>query len=113
MRTFLVGLALALLMAGPADAHHEAIFGPQSSAVLSPRVFLSAQMFVRENGQDDDKRRETTAVFSTGLSPFKRPLSFAIVVPFRRTCTVPQYEQLATTSEICFAITPVRVMTAP
>ncbi len=57
------------------------MFGPQSSAVLSPKVFVSAQIFDRENGKGRDTQRETTTVFSAGLSPFKRPLSLAVVVP--------------------------------
>ena len=65
----------------PAYAHHEALFGPQSSAVLSPGSFLSAQIFDRQKGGDDERWRETTTVFSAGLQPFKRPLSFAVVVP--------------------------------
>jgi hypothetical protein len=72
----------ALLGAPPAYAHHEAMFGPQSSAVLSPGTFLSAQVFDRETGRDDDRGRETTAVFSVGFRPSRRPLSIAIVVPF-------------------------------
>lgn len=73
--------AFALLVARPAYAHHEAIFGPQSSAVLSAGRFASAQVFTRDTGRDGDRRRQTTAVFSGGLQPFKRPLSVAVVVP--------------------------------
>jgi hypothetical protein len=63
------------------SAHHEAIFGPQSSAVLSPGTFLTAQVFTRATGQDDEKGHETTMVFSGGVRPSKRPLSLAFVVP--------------------------------
>ena len=73
--------ALLCLSASPAFAHHEAIFGPQSSAVLSAGRFASAQVFTRDTGDDQDRRRQTTTVFSVGLQPFKRPLSVALVVP--------------------------------
>lgn len=73
--------ALVTLIAAPAFAHHEAIFGPQSSAVLSAGRFASAQVFTRETGPEGDRRRQTTTVFSAGMQPFKRPLSVAVVVP--------------------------------
>lgn len=74
--------ALALSTAAPAFAHHEAMFGPQSSAVLSPGIFLSAQVFDKETGKDDVRRRETTTVYSVGFKPAKKqPLSLAFVLP--------------------------------
>src|SRR5262249_54908439 len=82
VRRIVALIGAASLCAAPAYAHHEAIFGPQSSAVLSPGTFLSAQVFDRETGRDDDKGRETTAVFSVGFRPSKHPLSIAVVVPF-------------------------------
>ena len=58
------------------------MFGPQSSAVLSPGIFLSALAFDKETGKDDVKRREMTTVYSVGFKPVKkRPLSLAFVVP--------------------------------
>jgi hypothetical protein len=75
-------IVLALATAAPASAHHEAMFGPQSSAVLSPGIFLSAQIFDKETGKDDVKRRETTTVYSVGFKPMKKqPLSMAFVIP--------------------------------
>jgi hypothetical protein len=75
-------LGLTLVSAAPAYAHHEAMFGPQSAAVLSPGIFLSAQVFDKETGRDDQKRRETTTVYSVGFKPVKkRPLSIAFVLP--------------------------------
>ena len=86
MKYVLIVLALALSMAAPAFAHHEAIFGPQSSAVLSPTTFLSAQVFDKERGQNDDTHRETTTVYSVGFKPLKkRPLSMAFVLPMTFT----------------------------
>lgn len=73
--------AICLYVAAPAHAHHEAIFGPQSSAVLSPGTFVTGQVFTRATGQDDDKGHETTMVFSGGITPTRLPLSLAFVVP--------------------------------
>src|SRR5215467_5538602 len=58
------------------------MFGPQSSAVLSPGIFLSALVFDKETGRGDQERRETTTVYSIGFKPVKKqPLSMAFVVP--------------------------------
>ncbi len=74
--------ALTLGAGTPAFAHHEAMFGPQSSAVLSPGIFLSALVFDKETGKGDQQRRETTTVYSVGFKPMKKqPLSIAFVVP--------------------------------
>jgi hypothetical protein len=74
--------SLMSLIAVSAFAHHEAMFGPQSSAVLSPGIFLSAQLFDKEEGKDNEKRRETTTVYSVGFQPLeKQPLSIAFLLP--------------------------------
>jgi hypothetical protein len=68
--------------AAPVHAHHEAMFGPQSAAVLSPGIFLAAQVFDKETGKDDQRRRETTTVYSAGFKPIKtQPISIALVLP--------------------------------
>src|ERR1700722_9224483 len=75
-------VALLSLTTIPVDAHHEAMFGPQSAAVLSPTIFVSAQVFDKEEGKDAEKRRETTTVYSVGFTPLKKqPLSIAFVLP--------------------------------
>jgi hypothetical protein len=75
-------LVLALSSAAPVHAHHEAMFGPQSAAVLSPGIFLAAQVFDKETGKDDQRRRETTTVYSVGFKPIKtQPMSIALVLP--------------------------------
>jgi hypothetical protein len=76
---------LAGLFAGPVSlkAHHEAIFGPQSSLVLSADKFLSLQVFSRELGTFEAKTRETTALVSVGLRLSKqRPLTFTAILPY-------------------------------
>ena len=75
-------LGLVLMMSAPASAHHEAMFGPQSAAVLSPTMFLSFQVFDKEEGDGHNRRRETTTVYSIGFTPLKkRPLSVVFVLP--------------------------------
>ena len=71
--------AMLLFLPGTARAHHEAMFGPQSSAVLSPGMFISLQMFDREDGKGGYRHRETTSVYSLGVKPWANPLSFAVV----------------------------------
>src|SRR5436305_548042 len=82
MKSVRVSCVLLLSIASPAYAHHEAMFGPQSSSVLSPGIFLSALVFDKETGKDDLKRRETTTVYSVGFKPVKKqPLSIAFTLP--------------------------------
>ncbi len=80
-RALVVAAASCAYFVSPVHAHHEAIFGPQSSAVLSPGTFLTTQVFTRATGQDNEKGHETTTVFGGGVKPFKPPLSFTFVVP--------------------------------
>lgn len=65
------------------NAHHEAIFGPQSALVLSSDAYLTAQVFTRQIGPKEDRQQETTTVLSGGLDPFPtRALSVSLVFPF-------------------------------
>jgi hypothetical protein len=72
--------AMAVVLVTPsAYAHHEAIFGPQSSLVLSAPGFLSAQVFSRRK---KDGVQETTGLVSAGVRPFSSlPISFSLIVP--------------------------------
>jgi hypothetical protein len=82
LRRIATFLTLVGFSATPAHAHHEAMFGPQSSAVLSPSLFFSGQVFDKAEGRGDQKRRETTVVYSLGFTPTKKaPLSIAFVLP--------------------------------
>lgn len=82
MRQIALVIVLSLIAAPRvALAHHEAIFGPQSAAVLSAPRFISAQFFARRTGKSTSRRRQTTAVISGGLQPFSAPFSLSVVVP--------------------------------
>ena len=79
-------VALVAAIAGTnARAHHEAIFGPQSSLVLSAPAFVSLQAFSRRTGQRGSRTQETTALLSAGATPFQKvPLSFSLIAPMSR-----------------------------
>ena len=67
---------------GHALAHHEAIFGPQSSLMFSEPGFVSVQLFTRQLGTSDRKTQETTTLVSAGYEPFDgTPLSFSGIFP--------------------------------
>jgi hypothetical protein len=76
-------LSPLVLFTHAAEAHHEAIFGPQSSLVFSEPGYLSSQLFSRNVGAPGDKVQETTGVLSGAYSPFTGiPLSFNVIQPF-------------------------------
>ena len=77
-----LAVAAGLAATAPAYAHHEALFGPQSSAALTWPDFLSVQVFDTQRGKGDEKTHTTTTVFSGGVTPFRVPVSVAFVVPF-------------------------------
>ncbi len=82
VRRYFPILVAVLATATPAFAHHEAMFGPQSAAVLSPKIFVAGQVFDKETGKGSVKQRETTFVGSLGFTPAKgKPLSIAFVLP--------------------------------
>jgi hypothetical protein len=75
-------VAVVALAAAPARAHHEAIFGPHSSLMLSAPSFASLQTFSRQLGTADARTQESTLVLSIGLTPFRSvPLSFSATLP--------------------------------
>lgn len=60
----------------PAMAHHEAIFGPQSSAILSNANYAAFQIFTRQTGTAGERTQETTPLVTVGVTPVKDiPLS--------------------------------------
>ena len=76
-------VSVAFVHAVRLEAHHEAIFGPQSALVLSSDAYLTAQMFTRQTGAQGDRQQETTTVMSGGMNPFRTPaVSISLVFPF-------------------------------
>jgi hypothetical protein len=73
---------LVWLVAVPAAAHHEAIFGPASPLVFSGTRYFTAQVFTRRTGPPGERVQETTTVLSGGFSPTRVPMSISVVMPF-------------------------------
>ena len=77
-----VGMLSTVALAAPARAHHEAIFGPQSSLVLSAPSFASVQTFSRQLGTAGARTQESTMLLSAGVTPFRSlPLSVSAALP--------------------------------
>lgn len=77
----MLGLSTVAL-AAPARAHHEAIFGPQSSMVMSAPTFASVQTFSRQLGTAGARTQESTMLLSAGVTPFRSvPLSLSLALP--------------------------------
>jgi hypothetical protein len=81
LRIFAAATAL-LTAATPAVAHHEAIYGAQSSLGVSSDRYVTGQIFTRTTGPSGQRVQETTTVLSGGLSPGGGPFSMSVVVPF-------------------------------
>jgi hypothetical protein len=73
---------LVIMSAARANAHHEALFGPQSALALSGAKYFTAQVFTRQTGPREQRVQETTTVLSVGVTPSRRPISISVVVPF-------------------------------
>lgn len=75
--------ALALAWPNPAWAHHEALFGPQSSLAVESEGFVSLQAHEHVFGVGNTYDQETAYIVSAGISPFHTiPWSFTLVQTF-------------------------------
>lgn len=81
--TWLLAAILWMGASNAAQAHHEAIFGPQSSTILSNSNFVAIQAFTRQTGTDSERTQETTPLVAVGFSPVENlPLGFSIIAPY-------------------------------
>jgi hypothetical protein len=72
-----------LAMARTSSAHHEALFGPQSSLAVESPAFASAQVHTRATGVEGARGQETTFLVSAGIAPLSRlPWTWTLVQPF-------------------------------
>jgi hypothetical protein len=72
----------SLTISSVSSAHHEALFGPQSSLAVEAEGFVSLQMHAHAYGIRGTRTQETTYIVSAGLSPIEHvPWSFALVQP--------------------------------
>jgi hypothetical protein len=81
-----VAAAIALtvsLFPREAAAHHEALFGPQSSLAVESEGFVSLQAHEHVFGAGNTYDQETAYIVSAGVSPFHEiPWSFTLVQSF-------------------------------
>jgi hypothetical protein len=74
--------ALGLVAACPAEAHHEALFGPQSSLAVESQGFVSLQVHEHATGSGNNYEREASFIVSGGVSPLQGiPWTVTVVVP--------------------------------
>jgi hypothetical protein len=75
-------VAAVSLASVPVAAHHEAIYGSQSSLAISAERYVSVQVFSKQTGPPGDRTQETTTVLGAGFAPRRGPLSISVVLPF-------------------------------
>ena len=69
-----------LLAARAAGAHHEALFGPQSSLAVESEAFVSLQGHEHVTGVGASATQESTYILSAGITPFRAvPWSVTLV----------------------------------
>src|SRR5579859_5730430 len=84
-RRFRAGMAAASgaimwCWAASAEAHHEALFGPQSSLAIESEGFVSLQAHEHVFGVGSTYDQETSYIVSAGMSPFRSiPWSLTLV----------------------------------
>ena len=82
-KIILAALALTLTTTCPAFAHHEAIFGPQASIMLSAGSYVSVQGFSRQTGTNTERKQETTGLIGFGFTPIPDiPVGINVIAPF-------------------------------
>jgi hypothetical protein len=75
--------AIASLIALPAFAHHEALFGPQSSLAVEAQGFVSLQEHLHAYGTNGQETLEAITIVSGGFQPIADvPLGLTLVQPF-------------------------------
>lgn len=88
--------ALAILLSpARASAHHEALFGPQSSLAVESEGFVSLQEHEHVFGVGSTHDQETSYLVSAGISPFRTiPWSFTLVQAYTlESARTPQGDQ--------------------
>ncbi len=76
-------VVVCVVTAKAAAAHHEALFGPQSSLAVESSGFFSVQMHAKAIGTGASYDRESVYILSGGISPIRRiPWTLTLVQPF-------------------------------
>jgi hypothetical protein len=78
-----LAFAASVFIPEAASAHHEALFGPQSSLAVEAQGFVSLQTHLHAYGVNGQQTMETTTILSGGLQLDKRvPLGIVLVQSF-------------------------------
>src|SRR5579863_5082739 len=87
--------ALSLLSPTQAWAHHEALFGPQSSLAVESEGFVSLQAHEHVFGVGSTYDQETSYIVSAGVMPFRSiPWSLTLVQAYTyENARTPQGDQ--------------------
>jgi hypothetical protein len=81
-RVAILAASLVLSAAGRAEAHHEALFGPQSSLAVESEAFTSLQVHEHATGSGASYEREATFILSGGVTPLAAiPWTISVVLP--------------------------------
>ena len=88
-------LIAAVTVCSSASAHHEALFGPQSSLAVESEGFVSVQAHEHVFGLGSSYDQETAYIVSAGVSPFHGiPWSFTLVQTYTyENARTPQGDQ--------------------
>ena len=88
-------MSLGLLFSRRASAHHEALFGPQSSLAVESEGFVSLQAHEHVFGVGSTYDQETAYIVSGGVAPFRAiPWNLTLVQTFTyENARSPQGEQ--------------------
>ncbi len=105
-----------LVWSASAEAHHEALFGPQSSLAVESDGFVSLQAHEHVFGRGNTYDQETSYILSAGVTPVRSiPWSLAVVQTFTyENARAPQGEQTGPLSSCggCVAVENLLVSTS-
>ena len=83
LRVHLLTTLAIVTVTSTAGAHHEALFGPQSSLAVEAEGFVSLQVHAHAYGVRGTETQEATYILSGGISPIAGvPWTIALVQPF-------------------------------
>jgi len=81
MRT-MIPMVLAVLLPVRLAAHHEAVFGPQSAALLAKPRFVTTQYYFTNEGQRPADLVHSNIGVLSAAAPFSRNWSVSLALPF-------------------------------
>lgn len=88
VRDLVLGMTLLAVVVSSraAWAHHEAVLGPQSAAVMDGSGYAALQIFTKRTASPEEPQ-ETSMLLSGGVTPFSDlPVSFNLTLPVSIAC---------------------------